>query len=308
MNSKETKNNKPLAWAFTLGIHGFIVLFLYLFIIKTPIPPFPESGSNGLEVNFGLDANGFGEEQPMNESELAMNNPEQEAPSTSAEAEEIVTQEVEETAVVENQKEVKKKKKKKKKEEKEIKKESPAETPSNTNATKEVVKKEAEKVTAVALYKGNKNKNSSSEGENGGKGDQGDPNGNPDVKYHGKKTGSGTGDGNGNGNGTGDGDGNGPGISKGNGKPNWDLAGRKNLRLPVPNTKFSEEGKVVVQIKVNQSGSVISAKAGVKGSTTSDPTLLDIAKKAALTAKFNENPDAPEEQIGTIIYNFILSR
>jgi hypothetical protein len=35
---------------------------------------------------------------------------------------------------------------------------------------------------------------------------------------------------------------------------------------------------------------------------------LDIAKKAALTAKFNENPDAPEEQIGTIIYNFILSR
>ncbi|MFN5629271.1 MAG: energy transducer TonB, partial [Bacteroidota bacterium] len=192
--------------------------------------------------------------------------------------------------------------------EKEIKKESPAETPSNTNATKEVVKKEAEKVTAVALYKGNKNKNSSSEGENGGKGDQGDPNGSPDVKYHGKKTGSGTGVGNGNGNGTGDGDGNGPGISKGNGKPNWDLAGRKNLRLPVPNTKFSEEGKVVVQIKVNQSGSVISAKAGVKGSTTSDPTLLDIAKKAALTAKFNENPDAPEEQIGTIIYNFILSR
>ncbi|MFN5795029.1 MAG: hypothetical protein ACK455_09535, partial [Bacteroidota bacterium] len=92
MNGKETKNNKPLAWAFTLGIHGLIVLFLYLFIIKTPIPPFPESGSNGLEVNFGLDANGFGEEQPMNESELAMNNPAQEAPSTSSEAEEIVTQ------------------------------------------------------------------------------------------------------------------------------------------------------------------------------------------------------------------------
>lgn len=307
MNSKETKNNKPLAWAFTLGIHGLIVLFLYLFIIKTPIPPFPESGSNGLEVNFGLDASGFGEEQPMNESELAMNNPAQEAPSASSEPEEILTQEVEETVLVENKKEVKKKKKKKK-EEKELKKETPAETPSNANTTKEVVKKEAEKATAVALYKGNKNKNNNSEGENGGKGDQGDPNGSPDVKYHGKKTGSGSGDGTGNGSGTGDGDGNGPGISKGNGKPNWDLAGRKNLRLPVPNTKFSEEGKVVVQIKVNQSGTVISAKAGVKGSTTSDPTLLDIAKKAALTAKFNENPDAPDEQIGTIIYNFILSR
>jgi outer membrane biosynthesis protein TonB len=306
MNSQETKNNKPLAWAFTLGIHGLIVLFLYLFIIKTPIPPFPESGSNGLEVNFGLDASGMGDEQPMNESELAMNNPASEAPSASAEAEEIITQEVEETVAVENKKEVKKKKKKK--EEKEVKKESPTETPSNATVTKEVAKKEAEKATAVALYKGNKNKNSKSEGENGGKGDQGDPDGSPDVKYHGKRTGSGTGDGNGNGSGTGDGDGNGPGTSKGNGKPNWDLAGRKNLRLPIPSTKFSEEGKVVVQIKVNQSGSVISAKAGVKGSTTSDPTLLDIAKKAALTAKFNENPDAPDEQIGTIVYNFILSR
>lgn len=306
MNSKETKNNKPLAWAFTLGIHGLIVLFLYLFIIKTPIPPFPESGSNGLEVNFGLDASGMGDEQPMNESELAINNPASEAPSASSEAEEIITQEVEESVALENKKEVKKKKKKK--EEKEVKKESPAETPSNATVTKEVVKKEAEKATAVALYKGNKNKSSKSEGENGGKGDQGDPDGSPDVKYHGKRTGSGTGDGNGNGSGTGDGDENGPGTSKGNGKPNWDLAGRKNLRLPIPSTKFSEEGKVVVQIKVNQSGSVISAKAGVKGSTTSDPTLLDIAKKAALTAKFNENPDAPDEQIGTIVYNFILSR
>jgi hypothetical protein len=80
----------------------------------------------------------------MNESELAMNNPAQEAPSASSEPEEILTQEVEETVLVENKKEVKKKKKKKK-EEKELKKETPAETPSNANTTKEVVKKEAEK-------------------------------------------------------------------------------------------------------------------------------------------------------------------
>jgi outer membrane biosynthesis protein TonB len=307
MQNQESKNNKPMALVFTLGIHGLIVLFLYLFIIKTPIPPFPESGSNGLEVNFGLDASGMGEEQPMSESEIAMNTNQSETPIASSESEEVVTQEIEESVAVENKKETKKKKKKK--EEKEVKKETKTEIPPTTsNSVKEVIKKEPEKVAAVALYKGNKNKNSKSEGDKGGTGDQGDPDGSPDVKYHGKRTGSGTGDGNGNGTGTGDGDGNSPGIGKGNGKPNWDLTGRKNLRLPVPNTKFTEEGKVVVQIKVNQSGNVISAKAGVKGSTTSDPTLLDIAKKAALTAKFNENPDAPEEQVGTIVYNFILSR
>ena len=306
MQNQESKNNKPLALAFTLGIHGLIILFFYLFIIKTPIPPFPESGSSGLEVNFGLDASGFGEEQPMSESEIAMNNPATEAPSASSESEEIITQEVEESVAIENKKE--EKKKKKKKEEKETKKETPTETKTTATVTKEVVKKENEKAAAIALYKGSKNKNSQSEGLNGGKGDQGNPDGSPDVKYQGKRTGSGTGDGNGNGIGTGDGDGNAPGVSKGNGKPNWSLEGRKNLRLPVPSTKFTEEGKVVVQIKVNQSGTVISAKAGVKGSTTSDPTLLDIAKKAAMTAKFNENPDAPDEQTGTIIYNFILSR
>jgi outer membrane biosynthesis protein TonB len=305
MQNHESKNNKPLALLFTLGIHGLIILFLYLFIIKTPIPPFPESGSNGLEVNFGLDASGMGDEQPMSESEIAQNTAQNEAESSSSVEEEVVTQEVEESVAVENKKEVKKKKKKK--EEKEVKKETPLETQPTAITTKVETKKEVVKVSPIALYKGNKNNTSKGEGENGGKGDQGDPEGSPDVKYHGKKTGTGTGDGKGSGTGSGDGDGNGPGIDKGS-KKNWDLAGRKNLRLPVPSTKFTEEGKVVVQIKVNQSGTVVFAKAGVKGSTTSDPTLLDIAKKAAMTAKFNENPEAPEEQTGTIVYNFILSR
>jgi periplasmic protein TonB len=305
MQNHESKNNKPLALLFTLGIHGLIILFLYLFIIKTPIPPFPESGSNGLEVNFGLDASGMGDEQPMSESEIAQNTAQNEAESSSSVEEEVVTQEVEESVAVENKKEVKKKKKKN--EEKEVKKETPVETQPTANTTKVETKKEVVKVSPIALYKGNKNNTSKGEGENGGKGDQGDPEGSPDVKYHGKKTGTGTGNGNGSGTGSGDGDGNGPGIGPGN-KKNWDLAGRKNLRLPVPSTKFTEEGIVVVQIKVNQSGTVIFAKAGVKGTTATDPTLLDIAKKAAMTAKFNENPEAPEEQTGTIVYNFILSR
>jgi hypothetical protein len=32
---------------------------------------------------------------------------------------------------------------------------------------------------------------------------------------------------------------------------------------------------------------------------------LDAAAKAALNASFNEKPDAPHEQTGTITYNFI---
>jgi hypothetical protein len=57
---------------------------------------------------------------------------------------------------------------------------------------------------------------------------------------------------------------------------------------------------------VDPSGRVIDAKPGVKGSNTSNPELLEIARKAALQARFNASDDAAEEQVGTITYNFIL--
>ena len=108
----------------------------------------------------------------------------------------------------------------------------------------------------------------------------------------------------GNTNGTGDTQGNGHrgnpvghGSSGGN---DWSLSGR-SLRgsLPQPSTSFNQEGKVIVEIRVNAAGTVVSAKH--KGGTISDRATIQLAIDAALKAKFTEGD---HDQIGTITYNF----
>jgi TonB family protein len=99
----------------------------------------------------------------------------------------------------------------------------------------------------------------------------------------------------------------GPGGGTGDGKISYELGGRKAQSLPHPKYDIQKEGKVVVEVTVNQSGVVTKAVAGVKGSTTLDDNLLRVAREAALKATFDSNPDAPAIQIGTITYNFKLN-
>ncbi len=87
---------------------------------------------------------------------------------------------------------------------------------------------------------------------------------------------------------------------------NYNLIGRLLLRRPIPAYLCQKEGRVVVKIKVNRKGKVILAIPGVKGSTTTEKCLLDQAKKAALNTKWQSAANAPEKQIGKIIYNFSL--
>lgn len=95
------------------------------------------------------------------------------------------------------------------------------------------------------------------------------------------------------------------GLGGGTGnKPGFYLEGRNAVSLPAPNIDSQKEGKVVVQIKVDREGNIISATPGVKGSTTLDAYLLSMAKKAALRSKFDGNPNAPFYQTGTITYIF----
>jgi hypothetical protein len=119
----------------------------------------------------------------------------------------------------------------------------------------------------------------SSEGETGNSGDQGDPTGDPDAPDHYGNQGSG-----------GDGD--------------YQLGGRAPLSKPKPTYDCDEEGKVVVKIWVDRSGSVVRAQAGERGSTTTAPCLLRRAEEAAKKTKFQGDSEAPERQIGTIIYRF----
>jgi len=88
---------------------------------------------------------------------------------------------------------------------------------------------------------------------------------------------------------------------------NYQLGNRRALTRPIPEYDCNEEGKVVVTISVDQSGKVISAQPGAKGTTNSASCLLSRAQEAALRTKFNADSNAPSKQVGLIIYNFSLS-
>lgn len=118
-------------------------------------------------------------------------------------------------------------------------------------------------------------------------------------------TGSGTGTGTGPGSGSGSGGGSGSG--RGTGVGNYQLAGRKVLTKPAPKYTCNEQGTVVVEISVDQSGKVVAAQPGARGTTNSAKCLLDQAKQAAMNTKFDSSDSAPDKQVGKIVYNFKLT-
>ena len=272
-----TDNNKTIAAVIAFGFHGLLALLFFLVVFKTPIPPFPEASTPGIEINFGTSDDGMGDVQPEDNSNTEnVSSPTSENISKTtnneakAEPKNYVTQNTEEAPVIEK---------------------NPTKTTENTsenNTAKENTNSQPT-VNASALYKGKTKNNSTGEGETGKAGDQGSKEGSPDAKYHGK--GSGNGD-------TPNSDGN----EKG---PRINLANRKKISLTIPKSSSNEEGKVVVQITVDKNGTVINARAGIKGTTNTNPSLLAIARQAAMNSKFNVDPDAPEEQTGFITYEFI---
>ena len=89
----------------------------------------------------------------------------------------------------------------------------------------------------------------------------------------------------------------GHGSSAGN---SWSLSGRGiKGSLPQTSNKFNQEGHVIVEVRVNAKGDVISAVH--KGGTISDKKTIKLALDAARKAKFTEGDN---DQIGTITYNF----
>jgi TonB family protein len=64
-----------------------------------------------------------------------------------------------------------------------------------------------------------------------------------------------------------------------------------------------EFGTVVVQITVNRNGNVIAAKY-TKGTTNTNPCLVEPALATARKYKWQPDADAPETQIGFITVNF----
>jgi hypothetical protein len=89
----------------------------------------------------------------------------------------------------------------------------------------------------------------------------------------------------------------------GNGGVGYGLNGRGRPSKSKIIPDCDEEGKVVVEIHVNQNGNVIKAIPGKRG-TTGDICLYEAAKKTALTHKWPADSKAPTKQIGFVIVDF----
>jgi hypothetical protein len=186
----------------------------------------------------------------------------------------------------------------------------------------EVVKKETKTVvekpkvtknTNDALANILKGGNKGGDGNSSSQGNQGSANGSISSGGYGVGgSGGGTGGGNGTGNGAGSGSGSGSSSGGGSGSGSgggvgYSLGGRKALSKPAPKYTCNESGKVVVEVSVDRNGNTTSVVPGVKGSTNTAKCLLDQARIAALNTKWQASEDAPEKQVGKIVYSFSLN-
>lgn len=263
------KQSKWIAIVGTLAVHS-IILFLFIAVTHTtPIPPYPEGTSPGIEVNFGNFVEGTGNVEDDNmgnnePAEVAATQPNEAVQSNSNENN-YVTNDAEQTVALSNKPVVEK----------------------NNTEVKPVEpeqKASAELLNALKAFKASKNKkpgtSGGGDGNSGNPGNDGDPNGNPNT--HGKG-------------------------GSGGDEFGVDLKGRKIIKPPDIADDSQEEGKVVVAIVVDASGKVISAEPGQRGSTTTASILWTKARQAALSTKFNPSPDGVAEQRGTITIVFALS-
>ncbi len=264
-----------------------MLVMLMFFGFSTPYPP-PEE--EGILINFGTDDFGEGlvEPKPASQPEQSQPTPQEETISEPVSSdnneEQVMTQDFDQTAAIEEQK--RKKKEKKLKEEQERKRLAKLEQErierekaEQERKAQEQKQKEINARAAGAFGGRNPKGDNTGEGDSHGKGNQGSPEG--DINSKNRVGGAGGGN----------------GIS-------FNLNGRSSRSLPAPPKIHQTEGRVVVEVTVDQNGNVISARPGVRGTTITDANLLKVAKEAALKAKFNMDKNVPVRQKGTITYLF----
>jgi outer membrane biosynthesis protein TonB len=288
MKILETEHEKK---SFAITVSFFILLFLFLLLMKLTIEAIPEEvegggGGGEIAINFGNSELGSG----TNYESKDLSAPVAKAVpiKTVNQIEKVLTQEIKEAPVINQTK-----------------------TAEKINTPKPIVKEtpKPSKSTTDALASLLNGSNTSGDGNDKAGRNKGKLNGDPNAKGYngGGGSGTGTGGGNGSGNGLGNGSGYGNGSGSGTGSGNgWKLSGRKLSSSGKVVQKCNEYGTVVVQVTVNRNGDVIAAKYS-KGTTNTDPCLIEPA--IATAKKYNWQPDAtaPETQIGYITVNFKAS-
>ena len=248
-----------------------VILLLFSFVsLKFLDPPI----EYGMEVNFGSSSNGFGNEL-NNKNDFNLNDEPTEKKQkieekTFQKNEMINTNDKEKNLTINNKKN-----------------DSLRQVDNSNGKVVSTYKTEEQKISdytkSILSNLNNQidNKNKiKGQGENNNYFDQGTSEGNPySTIYYGQR-GKG-----------------GEGVGYGLNGRNLQFQGKK-----VP--ECNEYGKVVVRIEVNQTGDVISAKPGVKGTTNNHPCLLKPAKETALMHKWFPDKNAPKKQIGFVVIQF----
>ena len=256
-----------------------LLLILLLFVVGPPYMDPPEE--YGVAVNFGTTDFGSGTKQtqtptPTNNEDIPEPNETKTAVASESisNSTEMVLTSDKEAAIAVNKVD---QEALKKQVEEEAKAKADAERIRKENEAKERKKKALDDLMGgIGADNGN---TSGSEGDDDIIGDKGQLNGDPYAPSYFGSPGSGTG-----------------GVGYG-----------LNGRGTPTKTKFipdcDEEGRVVVEIYVNQSGVVTNATAGKQG-TTGDICLYEAARKTALTHKWPADSKAPFKQIGFVIVEF----
>jgi hypothetical protein len=93
-------------------------------------------------------------------------------------------------------------------------------------------------------------------------------------------------------------------IRKDNTTVSYFLEGRWHKHIYIPTYKCQGGGTVMMDIVINQSGSVISAMIQ-ENKSTADPCLREEAYRSAMSAVFNADPKSSSKQLGTMSYVFL---
>ncbi|SFC25652.1 protein TonB, links inner and outer membranes [Flexibacter flexilis DSM 6793] len=262
MTVAEEKRNKTISFSITVALH--ILLLLCCFFVWKWYPPDPPLPDYGVELNFGLDEAGYGDLQttaPPSDAtsteDAIAGNPETEQTTETAPSEETSAENVEannKTLTTDNP-------------------ESPIAVPEEPKETKP--KKESKPETARAGITnengagGRNGKSNQTPGNNNGDkpgtvGDQGDPNGSLDAKALYGKAGKG---------------GSGSSLQM----TGWAWDDKPNVQ-----DKSSEEGKIVFEIKVDDSGTIINV---TTLESTVSPAVEKLYKKEVENLTFSRTRD-----------------
>ena len=254
-----------------------LLLCIFFFGLKYMDPPI----ESGIAVNFGTSNVGSGNIQPLEPVKTEVNpkvvekvveEVEQDTSADATLAEDVVTQESEESIRIKKEQAVKRKA-------------AEAERKAKAEVDRKKKEQEEKKRKLDELMGGLNNSDGSAsrgEGDDAIGGDKGSADGDPNADgYYGNVGSGGNGD--------------------------YQLGDRKALNPPKPKHDCNEKGFVVVEIEVDGNGKVVKAKKG-KGTQTISQCLIDSAIKAAFKTIWEPSPNKTPKQVGYIKYRFSFKK